>query len=134
MSLQLSVAVKNAMLNGLIAAIGASPVLVIFSGSIPASTSAAITGTILATMNLPSTWLSAAANGVSTKAGTWQDLSADANGQAAGYRISASDGTSGHLQGTVTATGGGGDMTLDSLNFTLGQQVTVTGYTLTQPG
>jgi hypothetical protein len=39
---------------------------------------------------------------------------ADAAGTAAHYRIYASDGTTAHLQGTVTATGGGGDLTVDN--------------------
>jgi len=42
-----------------------------------------------------------------------------------------SGGTTCHIQGTVTVTGGGGDMTFDTATFTAGQQVTVTGFTLT---
>ena len=35
------------------------------------------------------------------------------------------------MQGTVTATGGGGDMTVDNVVFAAGQSFTVTGFTLT---
>jgi hypothetical protein len=35
------------------------------------------------------------------------------------------------MQGTVTATGGGGDMTVNNTSFALGQTFTVTGFTLT---
>jgi hypothetical protein len=35
------------------------------------------------------------------------------------------------MQGTVTATGGGGDMTLDNAVIALAQVVTITGFTLT---
>ena len=35
------------------------------------------------------------------------------------------------LQGTITATGGGGDMTLDNVVLASGQQFNVTGFTLT---
>ena len=63
--------------------------------------------------------------------GTWQDASADATGTAAHFRLYASDGTTCHMQGTVTATGGGGDMTVDSTSFTAAQQFTVTSLTLT---
>lgn len=35
------------------------------------------------------------------------------------------------MQGTVTATGGGGDMTVDNTSFASGQQFTVTGFTIT---
>jgi hypothetical protein len=35
------------------------------------------------------------------------------------------------MQGTVTATGGGGDMQVDNVSFAAGQQFTVTAFTLT---
>jgi hypothetical protein len=35
------------------------------------------------------------------------------------------------LQGSITATGGGGDMTLDNTSIASGQTITVTGFTLT---
>jgi hypothetical protein len=38
------------------------------------------------------------------------------------------------MQGTVTATGGGGDMTLDNTSFAVGQQVNITSFTLTAGG
>jgi hypothetical protein len=34
------------------------------------------------------------------------------------------------MQGTVTATGGGGDMTVDNTSFATGQAFTVTVFTL----
>jgi hypothetical protein len=59
------------------------------------------------------------------------DSSADNTGTAAHFRLYDSAGTICHLQGTVTLTAGGGDMTVDSTSFTAGQQFTVTGFTLT---
>jgi hypothetical protein len=88
-------------------------------------------GTVLATMTLPSDWLAAAASGSKAKSGTWQDASADAAGTAAHFRIYASDGTTCHIQGSVTATGGGGDLTLDNTSFAATQAFTVTSFTLT---
>jgi hypothetical protein len=35
------------------------------------------------------------------------------------------------MQGTVTATGGGGDMTVDNVSFAAAQAFTVTSFTLT---
>ena len=75
--------------------------------------------------------MAAASGGSKAKSGTWQDLTADATGVAAHFRLYASDGTTCHLQGTVTATGGGGDMTLDSTSITAGQSVTINTFTLT---
>jgi hypothetical protein len=75
--------------------------------------------------------MAAAASGAKAKTGTWQETSADAAGTAAHFRLYASDGTTAHLQGSVTATGGGGDLTLDNTSIALAQVVTITGFTLT---
>jgi hypothetical protein len=82
-------------------------------------------------LSLPSDWMAAASSGSKAKSGTWQDTSADATGTAAHWRLYASDGTTCHAQGTVTATGGGGDMTVDNVSFASGQSFTVTSFTLT---
>lgn len=131
MALQFSVTVRNAQLDAFETAIGASAILKIRSGSVPASTATADSGTVLATLNLPSDWMAAASGGSKAKSGTWQDTSADATGTAGHFRIYASDGTTCHAQGTITATGGGGDMTLDNTSIASGQAITITGFTLT---
>jgi hypothetical protein len=131
MAIQLSATVRNARLDAIETAIGTSAVLKIRTGAPPANVATADSGTVLATLNLPSDWLAAASGGTKAKSGTWQDASADATGTAAHFRIYASDGTTAHLQGTVTATGGGGDMTLDNTSIASAQVVTITGFTLT---
>jgi hypothetical protein len=131
MTIQFSAAVRNARLDSIETTIGASAILKIRSGAAPANAAAADAGTVLATLNLPADYMAAAAAGSKAKAGTWEDLSADAAGTAAHFRLYASDGTTCHLQGTVTASGGGGDMTVDNTNFAAGQAFTVTGFTLT---
>lgn len=131
MTIQLSVAVRNARLDAIETAIGAGAILKIRSGAVPASCAAADTGTVLATLTLPSDWMAAASGGSKAKLGTWEDNAADALGTAAHFRLYASDGTTCGLQGTVTATGGGGDMTVDNTSFAVGQAFTITGFTLT---
>jgi len=131
MAMQFSVAARNAELDALEAAIGTSAVLKVFSGAPPATCATADSGTVLATISLPSDWMAAASAGVKAKSGTWQDASADNNGTAGHFRIYASDGTTCHMQGTVTATGGGGDMVVDSTSFTAGQSFTVATFQLT---
>lgn len=131
MTIQLSVAVRNARLDAIETAIGASAILKIRTGSVPATCATADAGSVLATLSLPSDYLAAASSGSKAKSGTWEDTSADATGTAAHFRLYASDGTTCHLQGTVTATGGGGDMTVDNVSFASGQAFTVTGFTLT---
>ena len=101
MTLQISPAGRSGLINGLVAAIGASPTLQIRSGLPPANTAAAAAGTVLASPTLPATWMGAAVNGVASKQGTWDDTSADASGYAGHYRILASDGAV-HLQGLVS--------------------------------
>lgn len=130
MAIQLSTAVRNAMLDAIETQIGTAAVLKIRTGSAPADCGTADSGTVLATLTLPSDWMAAASSGSKAKSGTWQDSSADATGTAAHFRLYASDGTTCGAQGTVTATGGGGDMTVDSTSFTSGQSFTVNTFTL----
>lgn len=134
MAFQFSASARNAALDAIETAIGTSAVLKIRTGSAPANVAASASGTVLATLNLPSDWLAAASSGSKSKSGTWEDTSADATGTAGHFEITASDGTTRHMQGTVTATGGGGDMTLDNVSIASGQAVTITSFTLTAGG
>ena len=102
------------------------------SGAVPATCATADSGTVLATMVLPSDWLAAAAAGSKALLGTGQDLSADAAGTVGHFRIK--QGATCHIQGTVTITGGGGDMTLDNNVLAASQQVSITAFTLTAGG
>jgi hypothetical protein len=122
--------VRNARLDVIETTVGTSAVLRIRSGAAPANCAAADAGTVLATVNCPSDWMAAAASGSKSLSGSWVDSSADATGTAAHFRLYDSTGATCHVQGTVTATGGGGDMTVDSTSFTAGQQFTVTTFTL----
>lgn len=131
MALQLSDAVRNARLDAIEASIGTGAVLKIRTGAPPANCAAADSGTVLATLTLPSDWMDAASGGSKALSGSWSDASADATGTAAHFRLYASDGATCGLQGTVTATGGGGDMTVDNTSFASGQAFSVTSFTLT---
>lgn len=131
MAVQLSTTVRNARLDQLETAIGTSAILKIRTGAAPADCGTADSGTVLATLNLPSDWMAAASGGTKAKTGTWQDASADNTGTAAHFRIYDSGGTTCHVQGTVTVTGGGGDMTLDSVSITAAQSITINSFTLT---
>ena len=131
MALQLSVSVRNARLDAIESTISTSAVMKIRSGSAPADCATADSGTVLATLSLPSDWLAAASSGSKAKSGTWQDASADATGTAAHFRIYESTATTCHIQGTVTATGGGGDLTLDNTSIASGQSVTITSFSIT---
>ncbi len=133
MAIQLADSVRNARLDAIESDSGTAAVVKIYdlTAGAPANCAAAITGTVLATITLPSDWMNAAASGQKTKLGTWSDSSADATGTADFFRLFKSDATTCQIQGTVTATAGGGDMELDNTSIATGQTVTISTFTLT---
>lgn len=131
MALQVSTTLQNARLDAMETATGTSAILKFRTGAKPANCAAADSGTVVATLTLPSDWMAAAASGQKAKSGTWQDTSADATGIIGHFRIYASDGTTCHWQGTVTETSGGGDIEVDNADVNAGQEITVTAFTVT---
>ena len=101
MPYQFSVAVRNGQLDATETVIGTSAIMRIRTGANPANCAAADTGTVLATLNLPSDWMAAASGGSKALSGTWQDTSADATGTAGHFRIYDTAGTTCHIQGSV---------------------------------
>ena len=131
MALQESASVRNAKLDAIETTVGTSPILRFLTGSPPANCAAAETGTQLANMTLPSDWMAAASGGSKALSGTWQDSSADAGGTLGYWRLYDSGGSTCHMQGTVTATGGGGDITVATTTISSGQPFQITSFTLT---
>lgn len=123
---------KNAALNAVTAAIdaGAGPgTIKIYTGTSPGPGSAA-TGTLLATVTLVDPSFGAASGGSATLADP-AAVTAVASGTAGYCRVQDSTGAV-VMDGTVTATGGGGDLTLASTSISSGQTIDITGGTLTQ--
>ena len=133
MAAQFSVAVRNGWLDNTEATVGTSPKLRILTGTKPADCAAAETGSLLAEITCPADWMGAAAAGSKALAGSWT-VAASGTGTAGYYRIMDSTGTTCHEQGSITASGGGGDMTVDNTSIASGQTVTVTAKTLTAGG
>ena len=131
MALQMGENLRNAMLDAIETIVSTSPLMTIRTGAPPANCAAANSGTVLATLNLPSDWMAAASGGVKAKSGTWQDTSADATGTAGHWRIHDTAGTTCHLQGTVTVTGGGGDLQVDNTSFSITQSITINSFSIT---
>lgn len=129
MALQLSISARNARLDAFETTVGVSAKLQLRSGAPPADCAAADTGTLLAELTLPSDYMANAASGSKAKAGTWSGTGAAA-GTVGHFRMKDSAGTTTHLQGTVTATGGGGDMTMDNTSIAVSQAITVNTFTL----
>lgn len=132
MPINMSNAVRTAMVNQIGPTAGANCYLHVNSGAVPANCAANGSGTLLCNISLAGTWMAAAANGAVSKANAWS-ANAAANGTAGHFRIYATDGTTCHVQGNCTNSGGGGDMTLDNVSVAVNQVVTVTGFTLTAP-
>lgn len=128
--IQLSVTLRNNRLDAIETTLGTTPKLQIRSGAAPANCAAADAGTLLAEITLPSDWMAAASNGSKAMVGTWS-VAAVAAGTAGHFRLKDSTGTTTHLQGSITATGGGGEMELINTSLAIGQTVTVGGFTLT---
>lgn len=128
MTLDISSTVQDAMLDAIETAIGTAAVLKIRTGA-PPGIGNADSGTVLATLTLPSDWMGAASSNSKAKAGTWSDTGV-ADGTAGHFRLYASDGTTQHVEGTITITSGGGDLELDNTSIATGQTVTVSTFTL----
>lgn len=131
MAFQFSTTARNAALDQIETTIGTAPTLEIRTGAAPANCGAADSGSLLATITCPSDWLAAASGGAKALSGTWQ-VNASGTGTAGHFRLK--QGATCHIQGSITATGGGGDLTLDNTSIASGQQVTITAFNLTAGG
>lgn len=127
-------AVRNAMVDAVVdrldAGSGAGTVK-IYTGSQPADADDAPSGTLLCTLTLGDPAFGSAASGVAT-ANAVAAVAAAATGTAGWFRAADSDGNK-VLDGSVTATGGGGDMTLNTVSVVSGVDVQITSWTVTQP-
>ena len=129
MAVQFSTVLRNRFRDAYVAAFPAGAVLVLRSGA-PAGVGGAAGGTALATITLPASPLTSGVGSV-TLNGTWSDASADDTGTIGHYRLTNSTDIE---EGTVTVTGGGGDMEVDSVSVTAAQVVTITAWTTNMPG
>lgn len=132
MAIQMGVTLRNALLDQIETTISTQPYLDIRTGAAPADCAQADSGTELVHMQLPSDWMAAASSGTKALNGTWSTSAAGA-GNAGHFRLKDSGDTTCHMQGSVTATSGGGDLELDNVNIAIGQTVTVTTFTITAP-
>lgn len=127
---------KNAQLDELNSYFG-SGLFDFRSGSKPATANLAATGTLLGQITLPATPFAAASGGAIAKNGTWSDPAANADGTIGHCRMKESgdddslNGAFHRLDFTCTATGGGGDVTVQNTSVATGQTITITSVNLT---
>lgn len=131
MTLRLRASMRTAMAAAIETDVGTSPKLELRTGAPPTNLTDADTGTLLATINLPSDWASQSA-GVLTALGVPLSATAVAAGTVGHARFKTNAGVIAE-DGTVTATGGGGDWTIDNTVIANGQTVNLTGWTQTMP-
>jgi hypothetical protein len=132
MAIQQSDTQRNARLDAISTTWGGSPLFRIYSGTPPADETTALSGnTMLAVVTLTP---ASASGGVKNMLGTTQSTTGAATGTASFYRVYNSGGSTCHEQGTVTATGGGGDAIIDNVSIASGQTVQVTSFQKTEPG
>jgi len=131
--LTLTDAIRNTMCNAIVDSVdaGGAGTIQIRSGTRPASPADAATGTLLATVTLAATAFGAAASGSATIVDP-AGVTAAATGTASWFRA-LSGGGAAQFDGSVTATGGGGDLTLASTSVVTGTTVDVTGGTISVP-
>ena len=127
MALAYSSTVRNAMLDAITTAVGASGLLRIYDGTRPASGGAATV--LLAELALSATFAAAAAAGVLTANAITQDSSANATGTATWFRLTTSAGGF-VIDGSIASSGSDLNMTPTSITAT--QPVQVTSYVITE--
>lgn len=132
MTIQIGATLRTALVTQIETSIGTTPKVQIRTGAQPATPATADSGTLLAEFTLASDWATQSA-GVLTFSSTPISATAGGTGTAAHYRIKDSAGTTTHMQGSVTATGGGGDLTVDNVSIASGQTVQITSWTITAP-
>lgn len=134
MALSLATSARTAMCDALVDLLDAGSgagTMQIRTGTKPATPNTAATGTLLATVTLVDPAFGAASSGVATLADPGA-VTAVADGTAGWFRALDSTGAA-VFDGTVTATGGGGDLTLATTTVTIGLSIDVTGGTVTMP-
>ena len=128
MAIQYSSTIYLGQLDLVESSAGASAKLYIFSGSAPANCAAADSGTLLATLTLPSDWMAAASGTSKVLAGSWTGTASAGSGATpTHFRIKDNAGTTVHVQGTCGI--GSGDLQVNG-TITSGQTITISSFTL----
>ena len=135
MALTFTNTVKAARADTIDSQIGSAGKLIIYGGTAPADVSGSVTGNqVLATLNWSGAFKSTSTNGVLT-ANAPGNATASAGGAgttATFFRIYKSDGTTAIMQGSVSDTGGSGDLKLNSASISTGATVSVTSFVITE--
>ena len=135
MATRISIAAAQAACNAIVDLLdggAGAGYIEIRTGAQPATVATAATGTLLGTLTCSDPAFgnaSAASPSVATASAITSDTNADATGTAGWFRAYDSVGTA-VIDGSITATGGGGDMTLDTVSIVAGGTIAITSWTV----
>lgn len=135
MATRLATATRNAACDAVVDLLDGGPAagtIKIFTGTQPTTANDTATGTLLATITLSDPAFGAASPGVATLAGTPLSATGVAAGTAGWARLADSTGAT-VMDGSVTATGGGGQIELATTTISVGVTVSITSGTVTMP-
>lgn len=126
MTLQFSVEVRNARLDAIETTVDTDPWFALFTGPPPANTFASNTGTLLIMKQLASDWSTGAASG--QKGVNTFTANGVGVGIAGHFRLFKSTADVCYLQGTVSESGGGGDLIIDNASINIDQGLAVSNW------
>lgn len=135
MTTRINTAQRNAACDAIVDSLDAGSgagYIQVRTGSQPATVGTAATGTLLATLTLSDPAFGAASSGVATAAAVGSDVSVDATGTPGWFRGFDSNNAA-VIDGAVTISGGGGDMTFDTVTWIAGGTAALTAWTVTMP-
>ena len=136
MAIQISTAARNAAVAAVAALVDAdvgAGTVTIRTGAPPALVSDPATGTLLVTLTLNDPAFTGPVTGVMTLDVSPVISALGVAAGTAGYFRMADNSGDVTLQGTVTATGGGGDLELNTTSIAIGTTVEITSGTLNMP-
>ena len=135
MAIRISTTARNAAADAVVDLIDAGAAagqLRIYTGAQPATADTAASGSLLATVTLVDPAFGAAASGTATMADP-PAVDATGAGVAGWFRVLDSNGNA-VFDGSVTGSGGNGDLELSNTNIAVGQSIDITsGGTITMP-
>lgn len=134
MATRIADAARNAATDAVVDRIDAGAgagTLKIYSGTQPADADDAEAGSLLVTITLGDPAYGASAAGSAALSGT-PSAAASGTGTAGWFRVEDSTGAN-VFDGSVTGTGGGGDLELDNTSIASGQTVTITSLPFSTP-
>lgn len=134
MALSFTTTLRNNRADQITAAVGSSGKIRIYDGTPPANVGTALSGNVqVAELPCSSTFASASSGGVLTVNTITNDASADASstGPATFFRVLTAGNTA-VIQGTVSVSGGGGDLQLNTTNIVAAAIVSITSFVITE--